>query len=227
MLSLHSISRQHSLQLKACYRVISMKNCFRRLDHLAWYSSMLVLASSHYPKGDICLSVLSTGIAGLKSYSFQENHWVRLKMSCSCPSQADENFPNASRYWKKNQNWRVLFVLPKYVLKKQVIRNASCQKLPCPHLFSCRRSYCSNCTVCVMLTGWVGTQYFLFPVCPCASETYFTAHYANSPENWVFPHMAVHPAEHYYSPWTHLICQNDSSQAALPHTMSFLVPLIK
>lgn len=104
MLSLHSISRQHSLQLKACYRVISMKNCFRRLDHLAWYSSMLVLASSHYPKGDICLSVLSTGIAGLKSYSFQENHWVRLKMSCSCPSQADENFPNASRYWKKNQN---------------------------------------------------------------------------------------------------------------------------
>lgn len=62
---------------------------------------MLVLASSHYPKGEICLSVLSTGIAGLKSYSFQENHWVRLKMSCSCPSQAGENFPNASRYWKK------------------------------------------------------------------------------------------------------------------------------
>lgn len=64
---------------------------------------MLVLASSDCPKGDICLSILSIGIGGLKSYSFQENYWVKLKISCSCPRQVDENVPNTSHYWKKTE----------------------------------------------------------------------------------------------------------------------------
>ena len=63
-----------------------MKNCFRRLDHLAWNSAALVLSTSVFPKGDICLIVLSMGAVGLTSHCLQESCWVRLKISCSSGS---------------------------------------------------------------------------------------------------------------------------------------------